>query len=74
MATATANHERIEVLMEVSQEATVAYPEMLKGKEPSSEEIMFQVMHEEVPKEGAAVKSGIWLHSSAESRRNDPEQ
>jgi hypothetical protein len=80
MATMNASHERIGVLMEVNQEATVAYPEMLKGKEPSSEEIKFEVMHEEVPKEGAAVKSFGTLGSASsctaprKAEGTDPEQ
>jgi hypothetical protein len=57
MATMKASHERIEALMDVSQEMTQVCPETMKSKEPNSEEMKFEAVHEEIPKEEATVKS-----------------
>jgi hypothetical protein len=45
-----ASHERIEALMDVSQEVMKAYPEIM---EVNPKEIKSVAMHEEVPKEDA---------------------
>jgi hypothetical protein len=47
----------IEVLMDVSQKAAEVYPGLIKGKESTSGEMNYEAVHEEIPKQEAAVKS-----------------
>jgi hypothetical protein len=53
MAAMKASHERIEAPMDVSQDATKAYPKIM---DVNPKEIKSIAMHEEVPNDDAAVK------------------